>query len=226
MKEMFEIVKENAKSLADSLSKMDVTLTRVLEDSTTVNVVLNEFSTALQGMLDNISNISETMNSMEEAFVGMKEEAKDGADYAKQSNEEAFSIMTMSEQARKDIEEKLELNVPVEQELSEGVKEALELMKEKTFGAYDKLVEVGRKYQADSKIMFDKMQDFYYLSEEFSGDVSVVTASAEKMKNSANQSINALFIMEEGINMLSDDVRSVQEERVKIQEMLYQEGDS
>lgn len=226
MKEMFEIVKENAKSLADSLSKMDVTLARVLEDSATVNVVLNEFSTALQGMLDNISNISETMNSMEEAFAGMKEEAKDGADYAKQSNEEAFSIMTMSEQARKDIEEKLELNVPVEQELPEGVKEALEMMKEKTFGAYDKLVEVGRKYQADSKIMFDKMQDFYYLSEEFSGDVSVVTASAEEMKNSANQSINALFIMEEGINMLSDDVRSVQEERVKIQEMLYQEGDS
>ena len=226
MKEMFEIVKENAKSLADSLSKMDVTLARVLEDSTTVNVVLNEFSTALQGMLDNISNISETMNSMEEAFVGMKEEAKDGADYAKQSNEEAFSIMTMSEQARKDIEEKLELNVPVEQKLPEGVKEALEMMKEKTFGAYDKLVEVGRKYQADSKIMFDKMQDFYYLSEEFSGDVSVVTASAEEMKNSANQSINALFIIEEGINMLGDDVRSVQEERVKIQEMLYQEGDS
>lgn len=226
MKEMFEIVKENAKSMADSLSKMDVTLARVLEDSTTVNVVLNEFSKALQGMLDNISNISETMISMEEAFDVMKEEAKAGADYAKQSNEEAFSIMTSSEQARKDIEEKLELNVPVGQELPEGVKEALELMKERTFEAYDRLVEVGRKYQADSKIMFDKMQDFYYLSEEFSKDVSVVTVSAEEMKNSANQSINALFIMEEGINMLSDDVRSVQEERMKIQEMLYQEGDS
>lgn len=38
-------------------------------------------------------------------------------------------------------------------------------MKDKTMGSYDKLVEVGRKYQGDSKIMFDKMQDFSYVSQ-------------------------------------------------------------
>ena len=60
--------------------------------------------------------------------------------------------------------------------LASEAENVVTFMKDKTMGSYDKLVEVGRKYQGDSKIMFDKMQDFsgriYHESERLSNLVA------------------------------------------------------
>lgn len=57
-------------------------------------------------MTDNIAEIADLMCEMEESFHGMSEEAKDGSDYAQNSNQEAYEIMKRSEEERKEVEDR------------------------------------------------------------------------------------------------------------------------
>ena len=50
--------------------------------------------------------IADVMEEMEASFVGMSEEAKEGADYAQNSNNEAYDIMMKSEKERVEVGER------------------------------------------------------------------------------------------------------------------------
>lgn len=293
VKDVLAEVNENAGVLAESLKKLDATLYRVSDDAAGISGIMQEFTASLQEMTSNIAEIADAMGSMDDSFQGMKEEAKDGADYAQNSNNDAYDIMMKSEQARKEIEEKaiqveaalkekieeskqaerimdltadimeiadqtnlLSLNASIEAArageagrgfavvadeikklaensgttasqikeisntvinavagLAEEANNVVEFMKDKTLGSYNQLVEVGRKYQGDSKIMFDKMQDFAYLSDSLSEQVGGITTAVEAIKAAALQSSNAVSDITDSITQLTDNVNAAKEEQ-------------
>ena len=77
-------------------------------------------------------------------------------------------------------------------ELANEANNVVEFMKEKTIGSYGELVEVGRQYQGDSKIMFDKMQDFSSLSKTLLAQVGDANKSIEAITNAAQESAEAV----------------------------------
>ena len=98
-------------------------------------------------------------------------------------------------------------------DLANEANNVVTFMKERTIGSYTELVEVGRKYQGDSKIMFDKMQDFAYLSDNLSEQVDGIIVSVEAMKTAALQSSNAVTDISEKMMRLTETVNSVRDEQ-------------
>lgn len=293
LKDVLAEVEMNAGNLASSLNKLDETLFKMSDDANGMSGIMQEFTASLQEMTSNITEIADAMSSMDDSFRGMKEEAKDGSDYAQNSNNEAYDIMMKTEQARKEIEDKaneveaalkekieqskqaerimdltadimeiadqtnlLSLNASIEAArageagrgfavvadeikklaensgttasqikeisntvlnavagLAEEANNVVSFMKDKTLGSYDKLVELGRKYQGDSKIMFDKMQDFAYLSDNLSEQVDGIIVSVEAIKTAALQSSNAVTDISEKMMRLTETVNSVRNEQ-------------
>ena len=293
LKDVLAEVEMNAGNLARSLNKLDETLFKMSDDANGMSGIMQEFTASLQEMTSNITEIADAMSSMDDSFRGMKEEAKDGSDYAQNSNNEAYDIMMKTEQARKEIEDKaneveaalkekieqskqaerimdltadimeiadqtnlLSLNASIEAArageagrgfavvadeikklaensgttasqikeisntvlnavagLAEEANNVVSFMKDKTLGSYDKLVELGRKYQGDSKIMFDKMQDFAYLSDNLSEQVDGIIVSVEAIKTAALQSSNAVTDISEKMMRLTETVNSVRDEQ-------------
>lgn len=293
LKDVLAEVEMNAGNLASSLNKLDETLFKMSDDANGMSGIMQEFTASLQEMTSNITEIADAMSSMDDSFRGMKKEAKDGSDYAQNSNNEAYDIMMKTEQARKEIEDKaneveaalkekieqskqaerimdltadimeiadqtnlLSLNASIEAArageagrgfavvadeikklaensgttasqikeisntvlnavagLAEEANNVVSFMKDKTLGSYDKLVELGRKYQGDSKIMFDKMQDFAYLSDNLSEQVDGIIVSVEAIKTAALQSSNAVTDISEKMMRLTETVNSVRDEQ-------------
>lgn len=293
LKDVLAEVEMNAGNLASSLNKLDETLFKMSDDANGMSGIMQEFTASLQEMTSNITEIADAMSFMDDSFRGMKEEAKDGSDYAQNSNNEAYDIMMKTEQARKEIEDKaneveaalkekieqskqaerimdltadimeiadqtnlLSLNASIEAArageagrgfavvadeikklaensgttasqikeisntvlnavagLAEEANNVVSFMKDKTLGSYDKLVELGRKYQGDSKIMFDKMQDFAYLSDNLSEQVDGIIVSVEAIKTAALQSSNAVTDISEKMMRLTETVNSVRDEQ-------------
>ena len=293
LKDVLAEVEMNAGNLASSLNKLDETLFKMSDDANGMSGIMQEFTASLQEMTSNITEIADAMSSMDDSFRGMKEEAKDGSDYAQNSNNEAYDIMMKTEQARKEIEDKaneveaalkekieqskqaerimdltadimeiadqtnlLSLNASIEAArageagrgfavvadeikklaensgttasqikeisntvlnavtgLAEEANNVVSFMKDKTLGSYDRLVELGRKYQGDSKIMFDKMQDFAYLSDNLSEQVDGIIVSVEAIKTAALQSSNAVTDISEKMMRLTETVNSVRDEQ-------------
>ena len=236
-------VSSDAQKLAASIDAVKKHVSKVSGDTDNISDIMQQYSAYIQEMNASVIEIANVMEDMESSFEGMSEEAKEGADYAQNSNNEAYDIMTKSEKERASVGERadaveialmekieqskaaekildltadimeiadqtnlLALNASIEaahagdagkgfavvadeitklaasssttasqiKEISNTVLSAVtglaqeannvvEFMKDKTMGSYAQLVEVGRKYQADSKIMFDKMQDFSFM---------------------------------------------------------------
>ena len=96
--------------------------------------------------------------------------------------------------------------------LSEEAQNVVEFMKDKTMGSYGELVEVGRKYQGDSKIMFDKMQDFSFLAKSFSEQVIESTRAIEAIREAAENaaaSVNQFTIY---IAKISDKISEIRKD--------------
>ena len=66
-------------------------------------------------------------------------------------------------------------------------------MKDRTIGSYTELVEVGRKYQGDSKIMFDKMQDFAQVSAGLLAQVEDSNKAVEAISHAAHSYADELI---------------------------------
>ena len=96
-------------------------------------------------------------------------------------------------------------------DLANEAKNVVSFMKERTIGSYTELVTVGRKYQDDSKIMFDKMQDFAHVSKELLDQVKESNQSVEAINNAAQESVK-------GISDLTDNVANISEHMSVIQE--------
>lgn len=289
MNGVLSTVGANAQNLADSVQAMSRKIQEVSSDTNDISGMMEMFNSTLLEMTDNITEISKVMASMEEAFRGMSEESKDGSDYAQNSNQDAYEIMTRSEEERKEVENRareveialeekivqsrqaerimdltadimeiadqtnlLALNASIEaaragdagrgfavvadeitklaansrdtagqikdisnivltavSELADESKNVVEFMKEKTVGSYAELVEVGRKYQGDSKIMFDKMQDFSVLSKELSEQVVESTRSIEAIRTAAQEVTNTVEDFTQNIAKISDNMSEI-----------------
>ena len=97
----------------------------------------------------------------------------------------------------------------------------MEFMKDKTMGSYAQLVEVGRKYQADSKIMFDKMQDFSFMSQNLLKQVEDSTRSVEAIKNATSQSANAVATLNDEIAGVASALSDISVENEGIEALAH-----
>ena len=73
-------VTDNATRLSDSINKVNEFLSDMNKEAKDVTSVMGEVGASLNTMSDNVFEISKVMEDMENAFEGMSEEAKDGAD--------------------------------------------------------------------------------------------------------------------------------------------------
>lgn len=289
LEQMLAEVSENAKKLAESINRVNAYVSDVSENALDVSAIMNEFGASMREMSGNIIEIANVMEDMEASFEGMSEEAKDGADYAQNSNNEAYEIMTNSEKERKEVEDRanavevalmqkieqskeaekildltadimeiadqtnlLALNASIEaahageagrgfavvadeitklaasssetasqiksisntvltavSDLAKEASNVVEFMKDKTMGSHTQLVEVGRKYQGDSKIMFDKMQDFSYVANNLLGQVEESTRAVEAIKVAATESADAVDNLNENISSITEAISEI-----------------
>ncbi len=290
-KVVIEDVNSSVTNLEVSIDGVSEKIGHVLDEVTNISSVMEEFTASMQEMSSNISELSDTMEEMDESFQQMSEEAKDGADYAQNSNNAAYEIMTRSEAQRKEVEAKasgveaamqekieqskkaerildltkdimqiadqtnlLALNASIEaarageagrgfavvadeitklasmtsvtageineisntvltavSQLAEEANKVVEFMREKTIGSYGELVEVGHKYQNDSKIMFDKMQDFAYIAQNLSQQLDEATKSIESIRNASTESANAMGELTDSVLTISEHVEELRE---------------
>ena len=283
-------VKQNASNLANSISKVDSYVHDVYADTSDISSHMQEFNGSIKEMTDNIAEIADVMCEMEESFHGMSEEAKDGSDYAQNSNQEAYEIMKRSEEERKEVEDRanavekammekieqskeaekileltknimeiadqtnlLALNASIEaahageagkgfavvadeitklaanttetadqiQKISRTVLHAVSdlateaenvvsFMKDKTMGSYLELV--GRKYQGDSKIMFDKMQDFSYVAQNLLQQVEESNRSVDAIRVAAQNTAETVTELAVSIEKISDNISDIRQE--------------
>lgn len=96
-------------------------------------------------------------------------------------------------------------------QLADEANKVVEFMKDKTVGSYSELVEVGHKYQADSKIMFDKMQDFAYIASSLSEQLDEATKTIDSIRNAANESANAVGEFTNSVLVISEHVEEIRE---------------
>ncbi|MBQ2283711.1 MAG: hypothetical protein II250_06005 [Agathobacter sp.] len=291
MEMLLSAVTQNAQALALSIKAVEDELKSAGRDASDAADTMQQFSASLQEMTSSIQEVTSVMESMEDSFKGISEEAEDGAKYAQNSNNDAYEIMKNSEKMRTEVEAKaaeveealgakieqskraeqimdltadimkiaeqtnmLALNASIEAarageagrgfavvadeisklaassrttagqikeisnvvvtavtDLAEEASNVVSFMKEKTVGSYSELVEVGRKYQGDSKIMFDKMQDFSFMSKNLSGQVMEATRSVEAIQNAARSSADAVNKINSQIDSLSSSMAGVQD---------------
>lgn len=291
---MMAEVTANANALAESIKNVNSFVGDILHNADDVSSVMNEFDTSLHAMSDNIVHIANVMEDMQGAFEGINEEAKEGADYAQNSNNEAYDIMVRSEEQRKEVEDKanaveqaliqkidqskeaekildltadimeiasqtnlLALNASIEaaragdagrgfavvadeitklaanssetanqikvisntvltavSELANEAENVVAFMKDKTMGSYSELVEVGRKYQSDSKIMFDKMQDFSFASKNLLEQVEESTQAVEAIKTASQESADAIENLSQSMSNITDGIKDITDQNI------------
>ena len=291
VKEILEDIHGSVSNLEVSIDGVNEKIAHVSDEAANISSVMEQFTASMQEMSSNISELSDTMEEMDESFQQMSEEAKDGADYAQNSNNVAYDIMTRSEAERREVEAKAEavevamrekieqskraerildltkdimeiadqtnllaLNASIEaarageagrgfavvadeitklasmtsvtaseineisntvltavSQLAEEANKVVEFMREKTVGSYSELVEVGHKYQGDSKIMFDKMQDFAYIAKNLSEQLGEATKTIESIRTSSNESATAMGELTDSVLTITEHVDELRE---------------
>lgn len=285
----------STKNLATAIGGANQKIQNVSGETRNISSVMKEFSSSMQEMSCNINELSDTMSEMDESFVQMSEEAKDGADYAQNSNNVAYEIMTRSESERREVEAKAEeveiamrekieqskkaerildltrdileiadqtnllaLNASIEaarageagrgfavvadeitklasmtsttaseindisntvltavSQLAEEANKVVEFMRDKTVGSYSELVEVGHKYQADSKIMFDKMQDFAYIAKNLSEQLGEATRAIESIRNTCGESSVSISELTDSASTITEHMDELRDYNIK-----------
>lgn len=290
MREMLGEITDIADRLGETIHEMDLDTKSTKEESVCASQNMEEVLTSMEDVSGKITELAEIFNAMTEAIQDISQEAKEGADYAQESNRVAYDIMMKSEKERQVVGVKAEevevalgqkiekakcaaeisvlsekiiaiadqtnllaLNASIEaarageagkgfavvageittlavdstkiageiKELSAMVTDVIEglteesqnvvdFMREKTLNSYTELVEVGRKYQADSKIMFDKMQDFSALSEMMSQQVFDTNENVEMIRDATNASVQAVAESNENMRLISEHMEGIE----------------
>lgn len=290
MREMLGEITDIADRLGETIHEMDLDTKSTKEESVCAFQNMEEVLTSMEDVSGKITELAEIFNAMTEAIQDISQEAKEGADYAQESNRVAYDIMMKSEKERQVVGVKAEevevalgqkiekakcaaeisvlsekiiaiadqtnllaLNASIEaarageagkgfavvageittlavdstkiageiKELSAMVTDVIEglteesqnvvdFMREKTLNSYTELVEVGRKYQADSKIMFDKMQDFSALSEMMSQQVLETNENVGMIRDATNASVQAAAESNENVRLISEHMEGIE----------------
>lgn len=93
--------------------------------------------------------------------------------------------------------------------LAEKSQNVVSFMKDKTIGSYTQLVEVGRKYQGDSKIMFDKMQDFSFMAKNLTEQVESSTRAIEAIRTAAEEATESVNELTLCIGQVTDEIEDI-----------------
>ena len=93
--------------------------------------------------------------------------------------------------------------------LAEESQNVVSFMKDKTIGSYTQLVEVGRKYQGDSKIMFDKMQDFSFMAKSLTEQVESSTRAIEAIRTAAEEATESVNELTLCIGQVTDEIEDI-----------------
>ncbi len=93
--------------------------------------------------------------------------------------------------------------------LAEESQNVVSFMKDKTIGSYTQLVEVGRKYQGDSKIMFDKMQDFSFMAKNLTEQVESSTRAIEAIRTAAEEATESVNELTLCIGQVTDEIEDI-----------------
>ena len=290
MREMLAEITDIAARLGETIHEMDLDTKSTKEEPVCAFQNMEEDLTSMEDVSGKITELAEIFNAMTEAIQDISQEAKEGADYAQESNRVAYDIMMKSEKERQVIGVKAEevevalgqkiekakcaaeisvlsekiiaiadqtnllaLNASIEaarageagkgfavvageittlavdstkiageiKELSAMVTDVIEglteesqnvvdFMREKTLNSYTELVEVGRKYQADSKIMFDKMQDFSSLSEMMSQQILETNENVGMIRDATNASVQAAAESNENMRLISEHMEGIE----------------
>ena len=120
-----------------------------------------------------------------------------------------LSIMTST--TAKEISEISSTVLNAVTQLADEANKVVEFMKDKTVGSYTELVEVGHKYQGDSKIMFDKMQDFAYIASSLSEQLDEATKTIESIRNSATESAHAVGEFTDSVLVISEEIDGIRQ---------------
>ena len=99
-------VSSDAQKLAASIAAVKKHVSKVSGDTDNISDIMQRYSAYIQEMNASVIEIANVMEDMESSFEGMSEEAKEGADYAQNSNNEAYDIMTKSEKERASVGER------------------------------------------------------------------------------------------------------------------------
>ena len=97
-------------------------------------------------------------------------------------------------------------------DLATEAENVVSFMKDKTMGSYLELVEVGRKYQGDSKIMFDKMQDFSYVAQNLLQQVEESNRSVDAIRVAAQNTAQTVSELTVSIEKISDNISDIRQE--------------
>ena len=289
MREMLGEITDIADRLGETIHEMDLDTKSTKEESVCASQNMEEVLTSMEDVSGKITELAEIFNAMTEAIQDISQEAKEGADYAQESNRVAYDIMMKSEKERQVIGVKAEevevalgqkiekakcaaeisvlsekiiaiadqtnllaLNASIEaarageagkgfavvageittlavdstkiageiKELSAMVTDVIEglteesqnvvdFMREKTLNSYTELVEVGRKYQADSKIMFDKMQDFSFMAKNLTEQVESSTRAIEAIRTAAEEATESVNELTLCIGQVTDEIEDI-----------------
>ena len=97
-------------------------------------------------------------------------------------------------------------------DLANEANNVVSFMKERTIGSYTELVAVGRKYQDDSKIMFDKMQDFSYVAQNLLQQVEESNRSVDAIRVAAQNTAQTVSELTVSIEKISDNISDIRQE--------------
>lgn len=123
--------------------------------------------------------------------------------------DEINKLSVMTSTTAKEISEISSTVLNAVTQLAEEANKVVEFMKDKTVGSYTELVEVGHKYQGDSKIMFDKMQDFAYIASSLSESLDEATKTIESIRISAMESANAVGEFTNSVLVISEEIDEI-----------------
>lgn len=171
-----------------------------------------EQSKEAEKILDLTANILEIADQTNLLALNASIEAAHAGDAGRGFTIVADEITKLAASSSETAEQIKEISASVLNAVSGLASEAenvVTFMKDKTMGSYDKLVEVGRKYQGDSKIMFDKMQDFSYVSQSLLEQVADSNRSVDAIRTAAGETEQSLNSIMDKMDEIDDSIKEI-----------------
>lgn len=171
-----------------------------------------EQSKEAEKILDLTANILEIADQTNLLALNASIEAAHAGDAGRGFSIVADEITKLAASSSETAEQIKEISASVLNAVSGLASEAenvVTFMKDKTMGSYDKLVEVGRKYQGDSKIMFDKMQDFSYVSQSLLEQVADSNKSVDAIRTAAGETEQSLNSIMDKMDEIDDSIKEI-----------------